>query len=246
MLRTAILIATIAGCAAKPHADGSSITPARIDDTVTRVMRAAEVTGVGIAIFEHGQPVYVHAYGLRDVEHTLPLTPGSVMTAASLTKAAFAYLVMTLVDDGTLDLDRPIRTYLDKPLAELPNYTDLAGDARADKLTARMLLDHTSGFANWRSLEDDRKLAFHFEPGTRFAYSGEGIAVLQLVVETVTHTPLDQLMETRVFRPLGMTRTSMIWQPRFEADHADGHDESGRSLGPQRRTRPDAAGGMQT
>jgi len=238
-----------AGCATGARItrlDGSSIAAAQIDATVERLMRAAEVPGVGIAIFEHGEPVYLRAYGARDQARRLPLTVGSVMTAASLSKAAFAVLVMQLVDAHRLELDRPIRDYLPGPLAEYPKYTDLAGDARADKLTARMLLDHTSGFANWRAFEDDRKLAFHFEPGTRFAYSGEGIALLQLVVETIMQAPLDQLMDARVFGPLGMTRTSMVWQPRFEADHADAYDEYGRALGPQRRKRPDAAGGMQT
>jgi CubicO group peptidase (beta-lactamase class C family) len=66
-----------------------------------------------------------------------------------------------------------------------------------------MLLSHTSGFANFRWLEDDRKLRIHFEPGSRFAYSGEGIDLLQLVVETITKKPLDELMQERVFQPLG-------------------------------------------
>lgn len=237
------------GCAAHTvitRLDGSSIAPAEIDATVERSMRAGEVTGVGIALFNRGEPVFVRAYGMRETARNLPLTPDSVMTAASLSKAAFAYLVMLLVDSGKLDLDRPIETYLSKPLAEYPRYADLAGDARTGELTARILLDHTSGFANWRWFEEDRKLAFHFEPGSRFAYSGEGIALLQFVVEEVTHAPLDQLMAERVFGPLGMTRTSMVWQTRFESDHAIGYDEYGRPLGPQRRRRPDAAGGMQT
>jgi hypothetical protein len=109
-----------------------------------------------------------------------------------------------------------------------------------------MLLDHSSGFANWRWLEDDHKLKIHFQPGSRYAYSGEGIDLLQLVVETVTHKPLENLMQERVFRPLGMTRTSMVWQPSFENDYANGYDEYGRSLGPQRRKNADAAGSMQT
>ena len=53
-------------------------------------------------------------------------------------------------------------------------------------------------------------------------------------------------MQERLFKPFGMTRTSMIWQRRFENDFANGYDEYGRSLGPQRRTRANAAGSMQT
>jgi CubicO group peptidase (beta-lactamase class C family) len=226
--------------------DGSTITVAEIDGTVTRLMKAAEVPGVGIAIFNHGNIAYLKAYGFRDKEKNLPLTTDSVMSAASFSKVVFAYLAMKLVDEGVLDLDKPVYQYLPKPLPEYPNYADLAGDPRHKAITARMLLSHTSGFANWRAFEDDRKLRIHFEPGSRFAYSGEGINLLQLVLETITKQPLEELMQARVFQPLGMTRTSMVWQDRFESDYANGYDEYGRSLGPQKRQQADAAGSMLT
>ncbi len=226
--------------------DGSTITPAEIDQTVSRLMNAAEVTGTGIAIFNNGKVVYEKGYGFRDKEHNLPLTVDSVMSAASFSKVAFGYMVMRLVDEGVLDLDKPVYQYLPKPLPEYSNYADLADDQRYKQITARMLLSHTAGFANYRAYEDDHKLKIHFTPGSRFAYSGEGILLLQFVLETVTKKPLEELMQQHVFGPLGMTRTSMVWQPRFESDYANGYDEYGRSLGPQRRTHADAAGSMQT
>jgi len=197
----------------------------QIDNTVARLLRAGEVTGAGVAIFDPRSVEFIKGYGFRDKEKTLPLTPDSVMSAASFTKVAFAYMVMKLVDEGALNLDRPIEQYLPKPLPRYPRYTDLAGDPRYKRITARMLLSHTSGFANYRAFEDDRKLHIHFEPGSRFAYSGEGILLLQLVVETITRQPLALLMQERVFEPLGMTRTSMVWQDRFDGDFANGYDE---------------------
>ncbi|MGA7633398.1 MAG: serine hydrolase domain-containing protein [Terriglobales bacterium] len=226
--------------------DGSTITATEIDATVTRLMKAAEVPGVGIAIFDGGKIAYLKAYGDRDKEKNLPLTVNSVMYAASFSKVAFAYLAMQLVDDGTLNLDRPIYQYLPKPLPEYSKYSDLAGDPRYKRITARMLLSHTAGFANFRWVEDDRKLRIHFEPGSRFAYSGEGIDLLQLVVETITKRPLDELMRKRVFQPLGMARTGMLWQENFESDYANGYDEHGRSLGPDKRNKAEAAGSMVT
>ncbi|MFY9803529.1 MAG: serine hydrolase [Candidatus Acidiferrales bacterium] len=226
--------------------DGSTITPAEIDATVTRVMRGAEVPGAAVALFNDVKVAYLKTYGVRDKDNNLPLTPDSVMTAASWSKVAFAYMVMQLVEEGTLDLEKPVSEYLPKPLPEYSNYADLAGDARYQKITARMLLDHSSGFPNWRWANDNRKLNINFEPGARFAYSGEGIDLLQLVVETITRTPLEELMQKRVFQPLGMTRTSMIWQSRFDADYANGYDEYGRSLGPEKRKTADAAGSMLT
>jgi CubicO group peptidase (beta-lactamase class C family) len=226
--------------------DGSTITAGDIDATVTRLMKAAEVPGVDIAIFDHGKVAYLKAYGLRDKDKNLPLTVDTVMYAASFSKVAFGYLAMKLVDDGILDLDKPVYEYLPKPLPEYPKYADLADDPRYKRITARMLLSHTSGFPNWRFLEDDRKLKIHFEPGTRFAYSGEGIDLLQLVVETITGKPLEDLMQSRIFARFGMTRTSIVWRDGFESDYANGYDEYGHSLGPDKRKNADAAGSMVT
>jgi CubicO group peptidase (beta-lactamase class C family) len=226
--------------------DGTHISATEIDATVTRLISAAHVTGAGIAILNQGKVVYLKGYGLRDKDKSLPLTPDSVMAAASLTKAAFAYMVMQLVDQRIIDLDRPVYEYLPKPLPEYESYHDLAGDSRYKKITGRMLLSHTAGFPNLRRFTDDKKLSINFEPGSRYAYSGEGIDLMQFVVETVTKKPLADLMRERVFEPLGMTRTSMIWEDRFESDFANGYDEQEHSLGPQKRQRAEAAGSMQT
>ena len=228
------------------RADGRRESAAEIDATVTQLMQDAHVTGAGIAIFERGRIAYLKAYGMRDTEKQLPLTAESVMTSASLSKAAFATMVMRLADEGAINIDKPVFQYLPKPLPEYPSYADLRGDDRYKKLTLRILLSHTSGFPNWRAFENDRKLKIHFEPGTRYAYSGEGIALAQFVVETVTGKSLTGLMEENLFQRVGMARTSMVWRPEFESDFANGYDEYGRSLGPERRSKPDAAGSMQT
>lgn len=226
--------------------DGSTIKTQQLDDTITKLMNVAEVPGLQLAIINDGRIVYVKGYGFRDKAAKQPVTADTVMTGASFSKSAFAYMVMKLVDARIVDLDKPIYQYLPKPLPAYEKYQDLAGDERYRKITARMLLSHTAGFPNWRAFTDDRKLHIYFEPGTRFAYSGEGIDLLQLVVETVTKKPLEELMQQKVFRPLGMTRSSMVWQPQFESDYANGYDEYGRSLGPERRKTADAAGSMQT
>jgi len=226
--------------------NGSPIETSRIDDIAKQLIQAAHVTGMGIAIFHGGKIAYAKAYGSRDTEKGLPLTLDSVMTSASLSKAAFASLVVLLVREHAIDLDKPIDQYLPKPLPEYPRYADLKGDDRYKKFTMRILLSHTSGFPNWRAFEQDKKLRITFDPGTHFAYSGEGIDLAQFVVETVTRKSVTDLMEEKLFEPLAMKRTSMIWQPGFESDFANGYDEYGRSLGPEKWTAPDAAGSMQT
>ena len=226
--------------------DGTRVTTAQADAVILRAMQEARVPGLGVVIFNHGAIAYANTFGERDVADHKPFTQDTVVTAASLTKPVFAVLVLQLVEQGALDLDRPIVGYLPRPLGEYGRYQDLAADARSRQITLRMLLDHTSGLPNWRWLTDDSKLRIYYTPGSRFAYSGEGIDLAQLVVETVTGRPVTDLMRERVFQPLRMTRTSIIWQPQFEDDYANGYDERGKSLGPQRRNKPDAAGGLQT
>jgi CubicO group peptidase (beta-lactamase class C family) len=246
---TLLLLAPLAGSVQQSsirRLDGSAIASADIDNAIARLMKAAEVPGVAIAVLDGGRIVYTKTYGYRDTETKAPLTPDSVMSAASFTKSAYAYMVMQLVEQGRLDLDKPVVAYLPRPLPQYPAYPDLDGDDRSARITARMLLDHTSGLPNLRFLEPDHKLRIHFEPGTRYAYSGEGMQLLQLVVETITNESSTRLMDERVFRPLGMTHTSMVWQDRFDGNFANGYDEYGRSLGPQKRTAPGAAGSMLT
>ncbi len=107
--------------------DGSTITPAEIDKTVNRLMAAAKVTGIGIAILNNRRLVYLKAFGSRDVASNLPLTPDSVMTAASYTKSTFALMVMQLVQAGILDLDKPIRPV---PAQTSPELSGLSGSGR--------------------------------------------------------------------------------------------------------------------
>ena len=226
--------------------DGSTISATEIDKTVTRLMDAAQVTGLGLAILNDGQVAYIKGYGYRNAGEQLALNEDTVMYAASFSKAAFAYMVMQLVEEGVLNLDKPISKYLPKPLPEYPRYADLANEPGYKLFTARMLLSHTSGLPNWRWFNDDKKLHIMFIPGSKYSYSGEGIDLLQLVIETITKKPLQDLMRERVFKPLGMTRTSMVWSKDFEDNFANGYDEKGLLVGHQEREYASAAGSMVT
>lgn len=181
-----------------------------------------------------------------------PLETNTIMYGASLTKAAFAYMVMQLVDEDVIDLDTPIAKYLSKPLPNYPTedkyapWVDLNGDERWRKLTPRILLTHSSGFHNFAFLEPDQKLRIHFDPGTRYAYSGEGLILLQFVLERGLGLDVGKEMQRRVFGPFGMTNTSMIWRPDFAKNLADGFDENGKVEPHDERSTVRAAGSMDT
>ena len=248
LLTAALAVLTAAQAQAAPirTLDGRSLTPAAIDRRVGELMAAGHVNGLALALIRDGRVAYVKAYGQRDVAKGLPLQPDTVMYGASLTKATFAYMVMQLVDEGRVDLDRPIAGYLPKPLPDYPNYADLAGDERWRKLTLRILLDHTSGFANFRWLDADEKLRFHRDPGARFGYSGEGINLAQFVLEKGLGLDVAAEMQRRVFDRFGMTRTSMLWREDFHTDFAQGYAIDGKLVGHDKRENVRAAGSMDT
>ena len=109
-----------------------------------------------------------------------------------------------------------------------------------------MLLTHTSGFANFRWLEPDQRLRFHFDPGTRYAYSGEGLQLLQFVLAEGRGIDLGREMQTRVFDRFGMTRTGMTWRADFADNASVGYDADGVAQPHAQRRRADAAGSMDT
>ncbi|MGH6952200.1 MAG: serine hydrolase domain-containing protein [Vitreimonas sp.] len=217
-----------------------------IDAQARTLMAGEDVKGMALAVIDSGQVVHTNAYGYANLEQLRPLDAETVMYGASLTKTAFAYMVLQLVDERRLDLDRSIAEYLPRPLPEYEDYRDLAGDERWRRLTPRILLNHASGFANFRELENDRRLRFHFDPGTRYAYSGEGIWVLQLVLEQGLGLDVGREMQQRVFDRFGMRRTAMTWRSDFRPNLTDGYGIDGSFEPHDERSSVAAAGSMDT
>jgi CubicO group peptidase (beta-lactamase class C family) len=232
---------------------------AAIDGEVGKIMAQTNAKGMAVAVIDHGKVMYVNAYGIRDAKGD-PLTKDTVMYGASLTKTVFAYTVMQLVDQGKLDLDRPIKDDLDNPLPSygpdpvFPDkygpYKDLADDPRWEKITPRMCLDHSTGFSNFWFIEPDQKLHIHFEPGQHFSYSGEGFILLQFVVEHGRKTQglgldVGDLAKAN-FDRLGMTRSSLVWRNGQDPNVADGWNDQGQPQPHDKRSKVRAAGSMNT
>jgi len=247
-MRFAILIAAaaLASCVSSPLPADTRLRGEALDARIEALMAREQVVGMAVAVIERGEIKHVGAYGYRNRENGLPLETDTIMYGASLTKAAFAYMVMQLVDEGRLDLDRSIADYLPRPLPEYEDYTDLAGDERWRQLTPRILLSHRSGLANMRFLEENRRLRFHFTPGEHYAYSNEGIWILQTVLEEGLGLDVGAEMQRRVFDRFGMTRTSMQWRDDFAGNLADGYAMDGTFEPHDRRDNVAAAGSMDT
>src|SRR3954471_3019576 len=172
-----------------------------LEAMVSELLAEHETPGASVGLVGAGERTIV-TVGTRGADRG-PVEHDTIFAAASLTKPVFAAGVMTLVDDGALELDRPLSEYLPEPY--------LADDERAASITARMVLSHTTGFPNWRQGSDDRvhpsrgPLHLRWPPGTRWGYSGEGFAYLQQVVEQLCAAPVTDWLTDVVLRPLGMS-----------------------------------------
>ena len=185
---------------------------------------SALIPGLALAIIDGANVVWRGGFGSADDKSRVS-GDRTVFEAASLSKPVIAYAALKLVDAGQLDLDRPLINYVP--------YPDFRGDPRGQLVTARMILSHTTGLQNERIGSDS--LRFSFAPGSRFQYSGEGYVFLGKAIEVITAQPLAEAMETLVFNPLAMTRSSFVWETRFNDDAAVGHGRFGEA---RKRTRP--------
>ncbi len=202
-------------------AASSGSVPEKLDELVPEWMASFHVPGVSIVGIENRRIAWDRQYGVRQAGSPEKVDRDTVFEACSMSKPPLAYLALKLVERGKLDLDRPLAEYLDEPY--------LADEPLHKKITARMVVSHTSGFPNWRDggWRSGNPLPVLFEPGSRFGYSGEGFLYLQRVMERITGCPLEQYVRAELFEPLGVEISSYIWEDRYEKLAAAGHDLQG-------------------
>ena len=219
--------------AKKGPATPTEVTVPQLERDIPELMKQAGVPGLAIAVIRGGKTTWLRGFGMKEVKTGQPVTGETVFEAASLSKPVFTYGVLKLVEQGKLGLDVPLTTYLPKLF--------VAGDERLAKITARIVLSHRTGFPNWPA--DDGSVSIYFTPGERFSYSGQGYIYLQRVVEQITGKSLNQYMTEAVFTPLGMTSSSYVWRPDFDALTATGYDSDRK---PTKLWKPTEAGAAST
>ena len=187
------------------------------------LMDSAGVPGMAMAVLDDGEIAWSKGFGVRGAGGRDPVDENTVFEAASLSKPVVAYIALELVDAGLLDLDRALVEYADIP--ELP-------DERAERITARMVLSHTTGLQNERIGEEH--LALAFDPGQRFRYSGEGFLLLQRALESIAGESLDSLSRRTLLDSLGMTRSGFVWRDGWADNAAVGHGDFESPRSPSR------------
>jgi CubicO group peptidase (beta-lactamase class C family) len=188
------------------------------------LMKKYQVPGLQVSYCQ-GRTTKTYALGLRRAGTGQVVDANTVFQAASLSKVMLAYATLRLHDRGLIDLDHPLLTYAPAPR--------LQAEPRAARLTARMVLTHTTGLPNWAAYPlgptwASSELRLKYAPDSCWSYSGEGFVLLQQTLEHLTGHSWQALAQAEVFGPLGLTRSSYVWRPAFAANASFGHDAAGR------------------
>jgi len=205
----------------KPEGPQPDNISARVDKLFTTFDKP-DSPGCALAVIRDGSIIYKHGYGAADLDHDIPISPGTVFHVASVSKQFTAFSVMLLAQQGKLSLDDPVRKYI----TELRDF--------GTPITIRHLMHHTSGLrdqwnllimSGWRLSEDvvrdadvldlvSRMKALNFKPGDQHLYSNTGYTLLAQIVKRVSGQSLREFAEANIFKPLGMNSTF------FRDDHA--------------------------
>ncbi|MEW6029219.1 MAG: serine hydrolase domain-containing protein [Chloroflexota bacterium] len=186
-----------------------------IDSYVLEQMKNLDIPGVAIGIVRGDQIVYTQGYGVAD-DTGRAMTPNTPFLIASLSKPITAMGIMQLVEEGKINLDAPIQTYLP--------WFRVADEEVSSKITVRHLLHQTSGFdereSYIRNLNTDSSddaleksiralntAELNFTPGEAFEYSNTNYDILGLLIQTVSGQSYEQYVEEKIFTPLDMDQS---------------------------------------
>lgn len=235
LVLAATMLLAVIGSSGRTARAQTTLAPAvreRLRATVRRALDSTGVASVAVAVARDGVVLWEEGFGYADIARRIPATPATLYSVASITKPMTATAVMQLVEAGRVALDRPIDDYLGAM-----RVTGLAGD-RAEATVGRVL-SHTAGLPlHYRFYYDGPPRAddvahtvarygrVMFPPGEVYSYSNLGYGMLGELVARVGGPSYEAFMGDRVFRPLGMTHTTIGTGAglansavRYDADH---------------------------
>ncbi len=248
----AILAVVLLASTASPAQVVDAIAPAlrsRIDRIATQILEQTGVPSASIAVVQHGQLVYTHAFGvarLAAAAPAMPATPDMRYSIGSISKQFTAAAILMLQQQGKLSLDDPVGKYV-------------PGLTRGNEVTIREILSHTSGYQDYwpedyvmtpmlapttaeHILDVWGKKPLDFDPGAQWQYSNTNYVIAGCIVEKITGKPLFQFLTEHIFRPLGM---NSVWNS--DAGQLTSADPTGyyrHALGPLRPAPKEGRGWM--
>jgi len=200
-----------------------------IYDKSDSLLRTYGVPGLAIAFISNNN-TDVFLGGKANYWRSSPLTSDNYFQLASVSKTQCAFAIMKLVEEGLVDIDVPVETYLTR--WSLPE-----NGFNNSEVTIRRILCHAAGLSvsgvpgvvklkNLPTIEEaltESGVKVIAEPGTTYIYSGGGYGILQLVIEEVTGTTYDDYLYSEILQPLGLNNTYTQWMESFNDDIAIGH-----------------------
>ncbi len=172
----------------------SSVRATELNTAFSALIKKHHINTAGVAVIKNQKVIWQNQFGVQSPG--VVANTNTLFDVASVTKTITAETILRLVAQGKLLLDESVAPYwIDPDLKDNPNLA---------KLTPRMLLNHMSGFMNWRYFSKDKKLNFVHPPGSTFGYSGEGFEYLAKYAENKLEVPFEQLVQETIFKPLGM------------------------------------------
>ncbi|HYC28684.1 MAG TPA: serine hydrolase domain-containing protein, partial [Chitinophagaceae bacterium] len=187
------------------------------------------VPAVSVAVIENNKVVFANAYGYRRPSEKLKVTRNTVFEACSLSKSYLVFAVHKLVEEGRLDLDKPMYQYLPHP--------ELEHDQRYKLITPRMILAHNTGMENWKQYNNPDTLEILSNPGEKYTYSGEAYNYLAKVVALILGKPYEEYIDELVMRPLDLRNSYVVFKEKKGLFHKEspwnyayGHDYFGNEL----------------
>jgi CubicO group peptidase (beta-lactamase class C family) len=208
-----------------------------VRDTIRAVMTRASLPSVTVAAARGGKILWEESFGWADRERMIRATPNTMYSLASISKPFTATALMTLVERGTVNLDKPANDFLGTG-----KLTGLAGDANA--ATVRRVMSHTAGlplhyqfyYANqpYPVVSNDETIARYAilvtPPGEVYEYSNLGYGIIDHIISRASGTDYGDYMRATVFAPLGLTHTSVGIGPGLEAFAAQRYDAKQRLI----------------
>jgi CubicO group peptidase (beta-lactamase class C family) len=185
---------------------------AKIDAAAQQVLDKTGVPSASIAIVQQGKIVYTQAYGKARLDPPLDATPAMRYSIGSISKQFTAAAILLLEQQGKLSIDDPVSKFI-------PSLT------RANEVTIRMLLSHTSGYQDYwpedylmppmaqpttaqHILDVWGKKPLDFEPGTKWQYSNTNYVIAGRIIEQVSGMGLMEFLQKNIFHPLDMRQ---VW-----------------------------------
>ena len=180
------------------HGEIESSLRSRLDSEIAGYMKRNNAPGMQFALVDLNGTEYIRSYGYENLQTRKPLTPDRLFQIGSISKSMAAIAALQLVDEGKLDLHRPVREYL----PWLPWKTEYGA------VSLHHILTHTTGMPGGGSLFFPANRWTHrqrYAPGTSYFYSNMAFNVVGRLVELCDGHPYQESLETRVFRPVGMS-----------------------------------------